>query len=236
MKGRKLTLEELVEALKDMIKAEKKVDSIPTKPPADFTAMKRRNVNTFGTPSSQIRALDEKQTLRFAKVKTQAADRIAERHLKRRGTVYNQMQPIKTPTWDMLVGGRINVLFDMDYTYAEGENKDGTEIKKEMRWCQGKVLTIISQNIKEAEFNVEWDAMLGLGKTSTYTKASVSTVTLEAAKFNKDKEDGWRLDLDFVVIDIDFVDKESEMNDDKVEEKGEGESDDDSDVETCVDG
>merc|ERR1712176_1084109 len=128
--GRKVTMEELVEELKNMIRAEKKLKNIPTKPPADFSSMKRRNVPIYGTPTPELEALDRKRQAGFQKVKTQAAARIAERHIKREGSLYCQMQPIKTPSWDSLVNERIDALFDMEYKKcAEGDDKEQSEVE-----------------------------------------------------------------------------------------------------------
>lgn len=213
-----------------MIRAEKKLTDIPTKPPADFSAMKRRNVRTFGTPTPELEALDRKRDGVFDKLKTQAAARIAERHMKRGGSLYCQMQPHKTPSWDEVATKRIDVLFDMEYKNVEGDDTDRSEVKKELRWCQGKVIKTVSVGDKEAEFEVEWDAMKD---TEDFSEKTTSNVTLEADKFNKDTQDGWRLDFDFVALDVDFVDKKCPVKDGANRKTKEmEESDSDSDIES----
>ena len=113
---------ELAEKVREMIRAEREMTNIPTCPPADFSAMQRRDVPAYGTPSSELEALDRKRQQHFAKVKTaEAASRIAERHIKREGSMYSQLQPIKPPYWEDLVDKRIDVLFEMEYTRAKRE-------------------------------------------------------------------------------------------------------------------
>ena len=214
-----LSLEELVAALKTMIEEEKKLNTIPDKPPADFKLMQRRDVGTYGTPTYELKMLDEKRAKRFATVKDQARDRIAERHVKRKGSIYSQLQPIKTPSWDALVGERIDVLYDMEYDYPEGEDEE-CDVKRELRWCQGKVTKIQKVGDVSAVVEVEWDAMdEAIGN---YEEKSVEDVELQVAKFNKDSDGGWRLDLQLAVLDVDFAESKVVMEGKKAKKKEEG--------------
>ncbi|EJK43816.1 hypothetical protein THAOC_37702 [Thalassiosira oceanica] len=149
-----------VDAMLAKAKEKKLGDSIPKNPTADFSGFKRREIQTYGTPSSAIKALDDKRRIRCDKVKLQAVDIIAERDLKKEGSLYSHMQPVKSPPWNELVGQRIDVLFAMQYEYPEGDD-ESCDVKEELRWCQGEVLKILSvaKDNKAASFQVEWDAM-----------------------------------------------------------------------------
>lgn len=212
-----------------MIKEEKKLgDSIPKNPTADFSGFKRREIQTYGTPSSAIKALDDKRRIRCDKVKLQAVDIIAERDLKKEGSLYSHMQPVKSPPWNELVGQRIDVLFAMQYEYPEGDD-ESCDVKEELRWCQGEVLKILSvaKDNKAASFQVEWDAMADM--IGEFTKKTTSDVELKSAKFTKVSDGGWRYDLGLVVLDVDIVEAKPKMKSEqtgvkqKKEEEGEGE-------------
>ena len=71
----------------------------------------------------------------------------------------------------------------MEYDYPEGED-DSCDVKRELRWCQGKVLKIVSKvDDVSAVVEVEWDAMdEAIGD---YEEKSVEEVELRAAKFNR---------------------------------------------------
>jgi len=217
-----LTYEELVDKLKKMIVEEKKLD-LPTeaKPPADFSNMQRCHCPTFGTVSAAVKALDTKRQRKFETAKSQVQELLSEKAMKKEGKLFKQLQPIIAPSWEALVGERIDVLYAMQYSY---EDDEGNEITEELRWCQGKVLSLVSEanEVAQATFEVEWDPMSDL--KGDYEESSVSSVTLKLAKFNKSSADGWRLDLDLVVGKIDFVDLKVDMKAKLAGKKEEGDN------------
>ena len=118
--------------------------------------------------------------------------------------MYSQLQPFSRPDLDELVGKRIDVLspFEMD---------DGSV---ELRWCQGEVLSVV-EGAKDPSVEVEWDPMEDV---SGYEEPQVIAQRLLPSLQNKDKQGGWRMD-----VEVDVFDEES---DNETSSKGELEEED----------
>ena len=91
---------------------------------------------------------------------------------------------------------------------------------KALKWCQGKVLNVIT----EKKVEVEWDPAPDI---EGFEESTESEQVLLPSKWNKDKIDGaWRMDVD---IDVeDKIDDESE-DEDEVEFESHDESESGSD-------
>jgi len=121
--------------------------------------------------------------------------------------MYSQFQPFSRPELADLVGRRIDVLsaFELD---------DGSST---LRWCQGEVLSVV-EGSKDPAVEVEWDAMPDV---AGFEDSQVSNQRLLPSLWNKDKDGGWRMDVEIDLIE-DEVDSDSESEN---EDEGEGESD-----------
>ena len=106
-----------------------------------------------------------------------------------------------------LIGKRIDVLCSV-------ELDDNAQA---LKWCQGKVLSVIADNKVE----VEWDPAPDIEGCE---ESMVGEQVLLPSKWNKDKKDGaWRMD-----VDIDIEDTMDDESEDESEVEVEFESDDES--------
>ena len=107
----------------------------------------------------------------------------------------------------MLVGKRIDVLspFEMD---------DGSV---ELRWCQGEVLSVV-EGVKDLTVEVEWDPMPDV---SGYEDVQVGNQRLLPSLWNKNKQAGWRMDVEVDVFDEESDDESSNSNEEEaIEDDG----------------
>jgi hypothetical protein len=77
---------------------------------------------------------------------------------------------------------------------------------KALRWCQGRVVDVVS----DTKVEVEWDPTPDI---EGYEASTVSECVLLPSKWNKDNKDGaWRMD-----IDIEEHDEEDDLSDEEEE-------------------
>ena len=147
------------------------------------------------------------------KFKQRAEKAHRERESKGEGSIYSQLQPFSRPEPTELIGKRIVVLYSFDIDIRKGT--------KELRWCQGKVLEIV-ESAHDPTVKVNWDSQLD---AHGYEEETITNQKLLPSRWRKDREDGWRMDVE--------IDIESETNSIS-EEEGDG-SEDGSDTEKSDD-
>jgi hypothetical protein len=205
--GRKYTVYELAKHLQWIIKEEKH-KSKPKEPPINMP--QRMELPVLGTQTKSVERLDEKYNSNESEVKAKAIKMRLERESKGEGSMHSQLQPFSRPDVEDLIGKRIDVLCSV-------EMDDKTNA---LKWCQGKVLSVIAENKVE----VEWDPAPDI---EGFEESTISEQVLQPSKWNKDKKDGaWRMDVDIDVEDT--IDDESEAED-EVEMDSDDESESDSD-------
>ena len=116
--------------------------------------------------------------------------------------MYSQLQPWSQPGLDDLVGKRIDVL-------SSFEMEDGTV---KLRWCQGEVLSVV-EGERDPTVEVEWDPMTDV---SGYEESQVGNQRLMPSLWKKDKQGGWRVDVEVDVSDEESYDESSS----EIEEEG----------------
>ena len=202
--NRKYTVYELAQHLRHIIKEEKKL-VIPLE--AIFNVPQRKELGVLGTQSSLVAELDKKFAAQEGEFKSIAEKTRRQRESKGQGDMYSQLQPFSRPELSDLVGRRIDVLsaFELD---------DGSST---LRWCQGEVLSVV-EGSRDPAVEVEWDAMPDV---AGFEDSQVSNQRLLPSLWNKDKDGGWRMDVEIDLIE-DEVDSDSESEN---EDEGEGESD-----------
>jgi hypothetical protein len=187
-----------------VIKKEKHED-IPTEPPIKMP--QRMSLPALGTLTSQVASLDEKYKANESKLKAKAIKMRLERESKGEGSMHSQLQPFSRPDIEDLIGKRIDVLCSV-------EVDDNAQA---LKWCQGKVLSVIAENKVE----VEWDPAPDIEGCE---ESTVGEQVLLPSKWNKDKKDGaWRMD-----VDIDIEDTMDDESEDESEVEVEFESNDES--------
>jgi hypothetical protein len=202
--GRKYTVYELAKHLQWVIKKEKHED-IPTEPPIKMP--QRMSLPALGTLTTQVASLDEKYKANESELKAKAIKMRLERESKGEGSMHSQLQPFSRPDIEDLIGKRIDVLCSV-------ELDDNAQA---LKWCQGKVLSVIADNKVE----VEWDPAPDIEGCE---ESMVGEQVLLPSKWNKDKKDGaWRMD-----VDIDIEDTMDDESEDESEVEVEFESDDES--------
>ena len=89
------------------------------------------------------------------------------------------------------------------------EMEDGTV---KLRWCQGEVLSVV-EGEKDPTVEVEWDPMTDV---SGYEESQVGNQRLMPSLWKKDKQGGWRMDVE---VDVSDEESDDESSSD-IEEEG----------------
>jgi hypothetical protein len=191
--GKKYTTHELAKWLQHIIRKEKTLE-IPSEPPLHVPT--RTNLPALGTPLSLVKDLDKKYLDNEDEIKRKAEDTRKSREKRGEGSMHSQLQPFSRPDVDSLIDQRIDVLFSIDIDNCT----------KALRWCQGRVIDVVSDTAVE----VEWDPAPDI---EGYEESTVSECVLLPSKWNKDNKEGaWRLD-----IDIEEHDEEDDLSDEEEE-------------------
>jgi len=203
VRSKALTIQELANRLKQLIRMQKKSKwDIPDKPAA--MVPQRKSIVFLGTATKQVRRLDEK-----AKEGESALEERSRRNWKGReeggfGSVHSNMQTPYPPEPKTLVGERLSVLVSVDLNDADNT--------KDCIWMSGVVLrvsdgtwplTVTSRTrcypVGEAA-EIAWDAV-----PKIEFEASSSIHPLNPNMWNKDKVGAWC--KDFGDIDYGIIDK-----------------------------
>ena len=116
-----------------------------------------------------------------------------------------KLQPFSCPEINELIGRRIDVTSSFDV--------DIEQKPRELRWFQGKVLSMIG-GTREPIVEVEWDSIPdALG----YENTTVSNLRLLPSKWRKDEERACIMDVE---IDVESdIDPESDQETDPVDDE-----------------
>jgi hypothetical protein len=200
--NRKYSVFELARHLQFIIKKEKSMD-IPTEPP--FNVPQRLELGVLGTQTSIVADLDKKFAANENEYKSNAERIRCVRESHGQGDMYSQLQPFSQPELNELVERRIDVLYSV-------EMDDGSVT---LRWCQGEVLRVV-EGVKDPTVEVEWDPMPDV---SGYEHSQISIQRLLPSLWNKDKEGGWRMDVEIDLFEDEIDnDSDSEIENEFVED------------------
>ena len=162
-KGAKRSVDELATHLKMIIREEKRL-------------------TTQGSASRQLIESNTTATIDEDEFRKQAEELRRQREARGEGSIFSIMQPLYCPELDELISKRIDVLYS--FKLESGE--------KALRWCQGKVIKILTEKTKPTVV-VRWDPMPDvLGKED---RSDETQQELPQRKWNKDVEGAWRMDI-----------------------------------------
>ena len=171
----------------NIIIAKEKLTSInnivPLEPPT--TVPQRKENSILVTQCDYIRSLDRKYFDKEEDSRKRADQVRMERETRGEGSMYFLLQPSDHPDLKQLVDRRIDVLSFMPVV-VDGESKSVG------RWCQGEVLGAY-EGRKQPTVRVLWYPMPGVGG---YEEAREGDQVLLPTKWNKDKANSWRMDVD----------------------------------------
>ncbi|KAL7546176.1 hypothetical protein ACHAWF_015185 [Thalassiosira exigua] len=194
--GRKFTVQELANALKDLIKGEtKQKTAIPEKP---NMPLMRKEAATLGQVTNQRRNLEEKSIEDKDNFDREAREEWRDREGEGIGSVHQSMQRVDVPDLHSLVDTRIEYYtkFDLDEKGTETANKwCGGVIKRvsDGTWLLPGARTRCYKRGEAAE--VLWDPVEEIGMGSVR-----SIVHFDPKKWNQDEVNSWRKDYG----DIDY--------------------------------
>jgi hypothetical protein len=178
-KGAKRSVDELTTHLKMIIREEKRLTT--PKDPALYMP-KRPELPILGTASRQLIESNTTATIDEDEFRKQAEELRRQREARGEGSIFSIMQPLYCPELDELINKRIDVLYS--FKLESGE--------KALRWCQGKVIKILTEKTKPTVV-VRWDPMPDvLGKED---RSDETQQELPQRKWNKDVEGAWRMDI-----------------------------------------
>ena len=185
-------------------------EHIPEKPPTMLPT--RRVTPIVGRVTEEVRALDQKYFSGVSKFREDAD--VMRRELERKWafSLYSMMQPELKPSIKDLMKDeeKIDVLCEL--FVGEGENTMPV-----LRWCQGRVTGLVSEDDGSAKnppvVNVMWE---GLAHVQGWEKGSELKQPLKKHLYNKCKEGAWRLDVDIEEV-RNVGQEESEGDDDAIE-------------------
>ena len=148
--GRPRSVKYLADILKNIIRAEKKMN-IPTKPPTKLP--KRRETPIVGTLTTEAKEIDRKYFSNVATLREDAQEMIRHQNARGECSMYSLMQDDVKPDMSELVkdNERIDVLCGVVI-------RVGSVNQEVLGWCQGKV----KHEIKGREYPtvmVKWDKM-----------------------------------------------------------------------------
>jgi len=162
-----------------IIREEKRLT--PPKDPA-LEMPKRPELPIFGTASWQLIESNATATIDKDEFRKQVEELRRQREVRGKGSIFSIMQPLYCPELDELLNERIDVLYSFQLDSGE----------KVLRWCQGKVIKILTEKTKPTVI-VRWNPMPDVeGKED---QSDETQQELPQRKWNKDVEGAWRLDI-----------------------------------------
>jgi hypothetical protein len=194
-KGEKQLVNELAAHLKMILREEKKLT--PPKDPA-LIMPKRLELPTLGTATKQLMESEESAVIDEEKFRREATELRKQREARGEGSIFSVMQPLYCPELDELINKRIDVLYSFQLDLGE----------KALRWCQGKVIKILTEKTKPTVV-VRWDPMPDVEGKEILSDETQQE--LPQRKWNKDVEGAWRLDINVGFVEDSKV-EESERN------------------------
>ena len=205
-----------VDCLQTQVKSLSGSLNIPSEPPLKVPT--RVNLPILGTQTHQVQKLDGQYVVNENSYKMKARKTRNERELQGEGSIHESMQSWFPPALCDLVDERIDVLagFVMPDT-----------IERDMRWCQGKVIEVHDE--KKNTVKVCWDPIPDCAGWET---SQETLQKLPPAKWNKNVDGAWRMDLPIEFNDT-SDEEEEEEEDEGCEDEDETEmSDSDCDSES----
>jgi hypothetical protein len=184
-RGAKQSVEELAAHLRMIIREEKKL--MPPKDPA-LEMPKRLELPIVRTATQQLMESDATARINKEQFRKEAEELQKQREASGKGSIFSVMQPLYCPELDELIIKRIDVLYS--FLLASGE--------KVLRWCQGKVVKVLTEKAKPTVV-VWWDPM-----SDVEGKEDLSDETeqvLPPRKCNKDVEGAWRMDINVRIVE-----------------------------------
>jgi hypothetical protein len=146
----------------------------------------------LGTQASNVQSLDKRYLVHERKFMKRAEKMCPSLELKGEGSIFPQLQPFSHPDINELIGRSIEFLSSIDF--------DIKQKTSELRWCQGKVLSIV-ESTSELLVEVERDPIPdALG----YKNTTVNNKTLLPSKWRKAYKGAWRMDVE-IDIESDIV-------------------------------
>ena len=188
-------MDELAMHLKMIIREERKL--MPPSDPA-LEMQKRAALPILGTATQQLSESNDTAKIDEKEFRERAAELRMQREARGEGSIFSVMQPLYCPELDELMDKRIDVLYSFQLDSGE----------KVLRWCQGKVIKILTEKTKPTVV-VRWDPMPDVdGKENSIEETQQE---LPQRKWNKDVEGAWRLDINVGFVEDSNV-EESERN------------------------
>ena len=184
VKGQRRPIKELSQHLRKIIRDEQEME-IPPEP--NLNMPQRASVPVMGTATKQREDSDKADVEGEAQVRKDADEMRREREARGETSMYALMQPFYRPELVELEDRRIDVLCSIDLTDNE----------KVLRWCQGKVLSVVEGKSKPT-VRVCWDAMSDVKGSEN---EETSDYVLLPSLWNKDKEGAWRMDVNIELRD-----------------------------------
>jgi len=195
-KGVRRSVDELAMHLKMIIREERKL--MPPSDPA-LEMQKRAVLPIHGTATQQLLESNDTAKIDEKEFRERAAELRMQREARGEGSIFSVMQPLYCPELDELMDKRIDVLYSFQLDSGE----------KALRWCQGKVIKILTEKTKPT-IVVRWDPMPDVdGKENSIEETQQEL--LPQHKWNKNVEGAWRLDINVSFLEESNVD-ESERN------------------------
>ncbi len=186
-KGAKRLVEELAIHLRMIIREEKKL--MPPKDPA-LEMPKHLELPILGTATQQLMESDATARVDEEQFRKEADKLRKQREARGEGSIFSVMQPLYCPELDEL----INIGIDVLYSFLLGSGE------KVLRWCQGKVIKVLTEKAKPTVV-VHWDPMPDVkGKENL---SDETQQVLPPHKWNKDVEGAWRMDINVGIVEDD---------------------------------
>jgi hypothetical protein len=157
---------------------------------------KRAELPILGTATKQLLESEDTAKIDEKEFRERAAEIRMQREARGEGSIFSVMQPLYCPE---LMDKRIDVLYSFQLDSGE----------KVLRWCQGKVIKILTEKTKPTVV-VRWDPMPDVdGKENSIEETQQE---LPQRKWNKDVEGAWRLDINVGFVEDSNVVEESEIS------------------------
>jgi hypothetical protein len=149
---------------------------------------KRAELPILGRATQQLLESYDTAEIDEKEFRERAAELRKQREAKGEGSIFSVMQPPYCPELDELLDKRIDVLYS--FQLGSGE--------KALRWCQRKVIKILTEKAKPTVV-VCWDPMPDLeGKENSIEETQQE---LPRHKWNKDVVGAWRMDVNVSFIE-----------------------------------
>ncbi len=142
----------------------------------------------LGTATQQLMESNATARINEEQFRKEAEELQKQREARGKGSIFSVMQPLYCPELDELINKRIDVLYS--FLLGSGE--------KVLRWCQGKVIKVLTEKAKPT-FVVCWDLMPDVeGKEDL---SDETEQVLPPRKWNKDVEGAWRMDINVRIVE-----------------------------------